>query len=89
MVTLARRLISEDFDSLPMGQFSWFSLLVSSIAFGLMHGHGGWPGPSRGCSSRWRSIRPGKFMDAVVAHATANTLIASYVLATGHWAAWS
>ena len=35
---LTRRLISEDFDSLPMGQFSWFSLLVSSIAFGLMHG---------------------------------------------------
>ena len=35
---LTRRLVSDDFDSLPMGQFSWFSFLVSSIAFGLMHG---------------------------------------------------
>ena len=32
--------------------------------------------------------RRGQLADAIVAHGTANGLIAVYVLTTGHWSVW-
>ena len=85
---LTRRLIVENFDRLPMGQFTWFSFVVSSALFGLMHGR--WlAGTIVGLLFALAFYRRGRLMDAVVAHATANGLITGYVLATGNWAAWS
>jgi exosortase E/protease (VPEID-CTERM system) len=85
---LTRRLIAEDFEHIPVGFFSWFSFVGSSIAFGLMHGR--WlAGTVAGMLFGLALYRRGKLMDAVVAHATANTLITGYVLATGNWAVWS
>jgi exosortase E/protease (VPEID-CTERM system) len=85
---LTRRLIVEEFDSLPLGTFSWFACLASSLSFGLMHGR--WiAGSLAGILFAVALYRRGRLMDAVVAHATANGLVTLYVLATGNWAAWS
>ncbi|MBI3469322.1 MAG: exosortase E/protease, VPEID-CTERM system, partial [Planctomycetes bacterium] len=35
---LGRRLVAEDFESVPLNQFSWFAFIVSSAVFGLLHG---------------------------------------------------
>lgn len=35
---MIRRCIAEDTESVPEGQFSWFSFLASSAAFGFLHG---------------------------------------------------
>src|SRR5262249_9505655 len=35
---LLRRLQADDFEQVPPGQLTWFSLLGSSLLFGLMHG---------------------------------------------------
>ena len=85
---LMRRLISSDFDSVSFRHFSWFALLASSVAFGLLHG-GYWiAGSIAGILFGFAVIRRGRIGDAVVAHGTANALLAAYVLAYHQWHLW-
>jgi exosortase E/protease (VPEID-CTERM system) len=85
---LARRLVNVDFERVPLAQFSWYGMLTSSVIFGLMHGR--WlAGTVSGVLFAMAMYRRGQVMDAVIAHATANSLITAYVLATGNWAVWS
>ena len=35
---LLRRLVAEDFEAVPSGRFTWPALLLSSVAFGALHG---------------------------------------------------
>jgi exosortase E/protease (VPEID-CTERM system) len=86
---LTRRLISEEFDSVPLGRFTLFSLLASSAAFGLLHQSRWLAGGLAGLLFAAALYRRGRLMDAVLAHATANGLIAGYALATGNWTVWS
>jgi exosortase E/protease (VPEID-CTERM system) len=85
---LTRRLIAADYWRLPVGAFSWPSLVISSGLFGLLHGR--WlAGTLAGllyALALYRRREPG---DAVVAHATTNALIAAVVLITGDWSLWS
>jgi CAAX prenyl protease-like protein len=83
-----RRLLSRDFESVSFRRFSWFALMVSSAAFGLLHG-GYWiAGSAAGILFGLAVIRRGRIGDAVVAHATANALLAAYVLAYHKWRLW-
>jgi CAAX prenyl protease-like protein len=79
---VTRRCIAEDVDSVPMGQFSWFSCAVSSVAFGLLHGDAWLAGIVAGlffaAMLYWRR----RLVDAVVAHATTNALLSAYVIVT-------
>ncbi|MGA9528863.1 MAG: exosortase E/protease, VPEID-CTERM system [Terriglobales bacterium] len=85
---LMRRLISPAFDSVSFHRFSWSALLLSSVAFGLLHG-GYWiPGSIAGVFFGLAVIRRGHIGDAVVAHATANALLALYVLTYHRWHLW-
>jgi exosortase E/protease (VPEID-CTERM system) len=85
---LMRRLISDDFESVSLRRFSWFALLASSLAFGLLHG-GYWVGGSiAGILFGLVMIRRGRIEDAVVAHATANALLATHVLTYNKWHLW-
>ena len=85
---LLRRLISPDFDSVSFRHFSWFALLGSSVAFGLLHG-GYWiAGSIAGILFGLAVMRRGRIGDAVVAHGTANALLAAYVLTFHRWHLW-
>jgi exosortase E/protease (VPEID-CTERM system) len=85
---LTRRLISIDFESVPLGRFTWASLLISSAAFGLLHGR--WiAGVLVGVLYALALYRRGNLGDAVLAHAVTNLLIAITVLETGNWAMWA
>jgi len=83
-----RRLISQDFESVPFTRFTWFSVLVSSALFGVMHGTLWFAGIVAGLLYAWALIRRGRIGDAVAAHATTNALLAAYVLAFGAWRLW-
>lgn len=85
---LLRRLIAADFESVLVRQFSWFALLGSSLVFGAMHGRL-LAGTLAGLVYALVFRRRGELCDAVVAHATTNALIATYVLATGAWSLWT
>lgn len=85
---LLRRLQSADWSELPPARFSWLSLLISSLLFGMLHGH--WlAGTLAGLMYALAVYRRGRLLDAVLAHATTNGLLAGYVLVTGAWAMWS
>jgi exosortase E/protease (VPEID-CTERM system) len=85
---LTRRLIAKDFVSVPFERLTFVSLLVPSIAFGLLHGR--WlAGTLAGVAFALVLWRRGRIGDAIVSHATANGLIAAYVLTTGAWQLWT
>jgi exosortase E/protease (VPEID-CTERM system) len=85
---LMRRLLSRDFESVSFRRFSWVALLLSSVAYGLLHG-GYWiAGSLAGVLFGLALMRKGRMGDAVVAHATANALLAAYVLSFHQWHLW-
>jgi CAAX prenyl protease-like protein len=86
---LTRRLIRADFQSVPAGQFSWTSFLVSSLLFGAFHGSLWIPGTVAGMLFALALHRRGALGDAIWAHATTNGLIALYAFVTGRWWVWS
>jgi exosortase E/protease (VPEID-CTERM system) len=85
---LARRLISREFDGVPFTGLTALSIVLSSAAFGLMHGQHWLVGTLAGLAFagalRWR----GRMGDAVAAHAVSNLLLAAWVLGTGDWGQW-
>ncbi|NBO91978.1 MAG: exosortase E/protease, VPEID-CTERM system [Planctomycetia bacterium] len=85
---LTRRLIAGDFQSVPSGTYSTLSFLLSSLLFGLVHGR--WfAGTLAGMAYALTLYRRRELMDAVLAHAVTNFLLACYILLTGRWSLWS
>ena len=85
---LARRLIDDDVERVPVGTFTWLSFLASSLAFGLMHG-ADWPRATlAGVAFALALYQRRRLSDAIVAHATINACLAGYVIATGSWTEW-
>ncbi|MBW2191910.1 MAG: CPBP family intramembrane metalloprotease, partial [Deltaproteobacteria bacterium] len=63
------------------------SFLVSSVAFGALHGR--WlAGILAGMIYAAAQYRRGEISDAIVAHMVTNALLAAYVVIFGHWAFW-
>jgi exosortase E/protease (VPEID-CTERM system) len=85
---LLRRLISPDFEALPMRAFTWLGLAISSVAFGLLHGNLWFSGIVAGLLYAWALLRRGRIGEAVVAHATTNALLVGYVLIFQKWHLW-
>ena len=85
---LIRRFISADFDSLPLTCFTWPALLISSLAFGLLHGRLWLPGTLAGLAYAFVMFRRGRIGEAVIAHATTNALLAAFVLTSHKWHLW-
>jgi exosortase E/protease (VPEID-CTERM system) len=85
---LYRRLLSEDFESIPFHRLSWFALIITSVGFGLMHGKRWFIGTLAGACYSAVLVRRGRIVDAVAAHATTNALIAIDVLAFNRWQLW-
>jgi exosortase E/protease (VPEID-CTERM system) len=85
---LLRRLMAEDFETIPLGRFTWPALLVSSIAFGALHSSRWVAGTLSGLLYGFAVARKGKLGDAVIAHATTNAILAAYVLVCNQWQFW-
>jgi CAAX prenyl protease-like protein len=80
---LLRRLISHDFVDVPKTQLTIRAVLVSSLAFGLMHS-GAWLGGTvAGLAYAYAQGLRGRTSDAVVAHGVTNGLICIQVLVFG------
>jgi exosortase E/protease (VPEID-CTERM system) len=85
---LTRRLISKNFDGLPVGQFTWLSFGLSSLIFGLAHGQR-LAATVAGMLFALALYRRGQLCDAIAAHATTNGMLAVFVLSTHRWSLWS
>ncbi len=85
---LIRKLIAKDFENVPLVQFSWFSFMLTSVFFGLLHER--WiAGTLAGMCYALALYRRGQIGDAVIAHMTTNALIAIFVLTQARWSLWS
>ena len=82
-----RKLTSSNFEAVPDGRASLLALILSSLMFGLMHGRF-LAGTLAGVALALTLSRRGRLADAVVAHGTANALIAVYALSTQRWSVW-
>jgi exosortase E/protease (VPEID-CTERM system) len=86
---LMRRLLGADFESVPFRSVGWVPLLVTAVAFGVLHGAFWLPGILAGGVYGLVLVRSGRMGEAVAAHVTTNLLIAVAVLAAGQWQLWS
>jgi exosortase E/protease (VPEID-CTERM system) len=86
---LARRIMRADFHNVPIGTFSWFTFLLSSLLFGIFHGKLWLAGTGAGMLFALALYRRRSLGDAVQSHATTNALLAVYAVVTGNWSAWS
>jgi exosortase E/protease (VPEID-CTERM system) len=85
---LLRRLNSADFESVSFRSFTWFSLLASSILFGILHGQRWVAGSAAGVLFGLAARQKGRLGDAVAAHAVTNVLLGVYVLVFQEWYLW-
>lgn len=85
---LIRRLMAADFASLDFRSYTYLAVLLSSLAFGLMHGDRWLAGTLAGLLYALVFLRRGSLGDAALAHATTNALIAAMVLTQGKWYLW-
>jgi len=85
---LMRRLVAADFTAVPLRELKWFPVLVSSLLFGVLHGGRWFAGSLAGILYAKAASHRGRLVDAMVAHAVTNALLASYVLITGQWSLW-
>ena len=79
--------VSPEFDRTDPRRWTWSAVLLSSLAFGLLHGNvllGTIAGGAFAAARLWR----GRLADAVLAHAVANAVIAAAVLLAGRWDLW-
>jgi exosortase E/protease (VPEID-CTERM system) len=85
---LMRRLASAEFDELPLRRVTLLALMVSSLAFGLLHGSRWMAGTAAGGLYGLVAIRKGRMGEAVIAHAVTNAMLAAYVVIFDRWQFW-
>jgi exosortase E/protease (VPEID-CTERM system) len=85
---LMRRLVSPRFETVPFSAARWPALVVSALAFGLMHGALWLPGIAAGLAYGALAVRTGKLGESIAAHGTTNALLAAYVLIFDRWQLW-
>ena len=84
---MARWIINPDFTSIPIGTFTWPSLLIATALFTL--GHHQWlPAIFAGLVFHAHVLWKKRLADAVVSHAVANLALGIYVLKTENWQYW-
>jgi CAAX prenyl protease-like protein len=85
---LLRRISSADVESLAYRAVTPLAILLSSAAFGLMHGKLWLEGIVAGVAYALLVKQTGRLGEAVAAHSTTNLLLAIWVPARGDWGLW-
>jgi exosortase E/protease (VPEID-CTERM system) len=85
---LLRRVSEREFESVDWTRFSWLPVLISSLAFGILHGERWIAGTIAGIFYAVAVTRRGRIGEAVLAHAATNGLIALWVLYGQNWQLW-
>ncbi|HBG07906.1 MAG: CAAX prenyl protease-related protein [Geobacteraceae bacterium GWC2_58_44] len=84
---LLRYLIDAEFESVPIGRFTWTSFLATTVLFGLEH-HLFVAGMVAGAIYSIILYKTRSLAQCVLAHAVTNLALAGYVLYTGRWDFW-
>ncbi len=86
---LLRYLISEKFDAIPFGAFSWLSFAVVALAFAFSHSTADWPAALiAGALYNLVAYRTRSLVSCVAAHGLTNLALGLWIIATGQWGFW-
>lgn len=84
---LIRYIIHKDFESVPVGLFTWPSFLISAVLFGLEH-HYVLAGIMAGIAYNVLLYYTKSIAHCILSHTITNLLLGIYVLQTGKWHFW-
>lgn len=85
---LLRRLISRDFDAVPLGTYDPRAFWLTAVLFAVEHGAYWDVGLAAGLVYNAWVVRTKNLADCMLAHAVTNGCLAAYVLGTGAWGYW-
>jgi CAAX prenyl protease-like protein len=85
---LFRWLQSPNFQAVPLGAWTWSSMLVTAVLFASEHGPYWDVGLMAGLAYNWLMIRTRSLGDCIFAHAITNGVLSAYVIAGGRWEYW-
>jgi exosortase E/protease (VPEID-CTERM system) len=85
---LMRRFQSAAFETIPFAGVAWTGVLLSSLAFGFLHGDRWIAGVLAGLVYAVVCRRSGRLGEAAVAHGVTNALLAVWVVIGGQWQYW-
>jgi uncharacterized protein len=86
---LLRYLVSDDFESVPPGTYTWLSFWVVTAGFCMEHKFPDWPAAIlAGALFNLIYYRTRSLSSCVLAHAVANFLLGIYIMRTGQWGFW-
>jgi CAAX prenyl protease-like protein len=85
---LLRRLIGPDFTEVSLRPFNVKAVLLSSLAFGVLH-QSLWAGTLAGMVYALAQHRRGQTGDAILAHAVTNAILTGGPLLGGRWSFWT
>ncbi|MBC8165154.1 MAG: CAAX prenyl protease-related protein [Bryobacteraceae bacterium] len=85
---LLRWLISPRFESIPLGTFTWTSMIVSAVLFASEHGPYWEVGLLTGFIYNWWMVRTKSLGDCILIHAVTNACLSAYVIIAGRWEYW-
>lgn len=85
---LLRRFTGANFKAIRLQDTTWLALLLSSVLFGITHGSFWAPGIAAGLVYGLLARTTGRIGEAVIAHATTNSLLVVAVLFGGQWQLW-
>ena len=85
---LLRRLTAPSFETVSYSAARWPALVVSAVAFGIMHAGLWLPGIAAGLAYGALAMRTNRLGECIAAHAVTNALLAVYVLGFDQWQLW-
>lgn len=85
---LMRRFQAQAFETVLLRNVSWTGVILSSVAFGFLHGDRWIAGILAGLAYALVVRQTGRIGDAVVAHGLTNAMLAFLVLSQGQWQYW-
>ncbi len=86
---LLRFLISEKFEAIPFGSFSWLSFTLVTIAFALSHARADWPAALiAGALYNFVAYRTRSLLACILTHALTNFALGLWIVATRQWGFW-
>ena len=86
---LLRYLVRKEFDTVPMGTFTWMSFAITTAGFCLEHQRPDWPAAIlTGVLFNLVAYRTRSLAACVLTHAVTNLALAIYILQTKQWGFW-
>ena len=86
---LLRFLISENFERVPVGTFSWFSFSIVTLGFALAHSPADWPAAVvTGVLYNGVAYRTKSLSSCILMHAVTNLLLGFWIMNTKQWGFW-